>query len=169
MKIVLAALLLAAPAAALAEPPAKMTDAELAAARGGFVLPGGLAINIGVVTDTRIDGALVLRSVYTVTDSARLAVFDGQGNEVAAGAPGPIGVRQLPAGSLISFSGEKIDVGHIVGNAFGTVLANSGDDRAIDLSTTVDLNIAGAAADLLGSAALRVEALALDATARMTR
>lgn len=164
------ALLLALPGAAGATMAAPaMSEAELAEARGGFALPGGLSIAIGVTTETKVDGATVLRSVYSVDQVASLKLFDAAGNAVSPGAAGAISTRQIANGTMIQYKGAAIDIGHIVGGAYGSVLANRGDNRAIDISTTIDLEIAGATAELIGSAGMRAEALALDATARLAR
>jgi hypothetical protein len=71
--------LLAVPAAA--EPPAfsnAVADSELAEMRGGFALPGGLDIAMSVATETSVDGALLLRSVFTAGNGATsLQVYSG--------------------------------------------------------------------------------------------
>ena len=68
MKMQLAAmLLLVAPLPAAAAPYANpLSDEQLSTLRGGFTLPGGLQVGLGVTTESRIDGQLVLRSTFTL-------------------------------------------------------------------------------------------------------
>jgi hypothetical protein len=151
-----------------------LSDADLAQLRGGFELPGGLVVNLGVTTDTRLDGQLVLRTVFTATQgSPTLRVFGRTGDaptelNLAAGQAatqdGIVQIRNLPGGERVDLAGNSIDVSHIVGQAFGSVLANTGNDRTIDVVTTVDLDLSHATPDLIGSSLLSVEAAAIDST-----
>lgn len=155
-----------------------LAEAELAEQRGAFRLPNGMEITIGVATQTRVDGRTVLSTTYNVAGGApQFRVQAGSGNDpngtsevvpTAGGVSTRDGVVQmLPNG--VRFSGDAIQVTHLAGQAFGTVLANSGSNRAIDMQTTVDIHVTGITPDMLGSSALRIEGLALDATARLTR
>lgn len=157
---------------------APLAEAELAKERGGLRLPNGLEITIGVATNTRVDGRLVLSTTYNVSQgAAQMRVLGGVGSgpdgttEVTPTAGGVSTrdgtVQMLPNG--VRFSGDAIEVTHLAGQAFGTVLANSGSNRVIDMQTTVDIQVSGITPDMLGSSALRVEGLALDATSRLTR
>ena len=215
--------LLLAPVAVEAPPPdaspfaaAPVADAELAGERGGFRLPNGIDVALTVQTDTAVDGALVLRTVFradhgtptlssyvprdgatvgftrtnaggtgqaapTISYDARggiqvtpgatavaaaigtakgaiAAIPEGlreAGNAVATDASGPVRTVTLSGGDLV--------VTHFAGNAFGSAIANSGSDRAIDTATTVSIDLGNAGPDVLGSAMLRVEGVALDA------
>ena len=184
LAIVLGVALAASPCVANAQLDAQsLSDRELATLRGGFALPGGLNVSVGVTTDTRVDGQTVLRSVFTLDDrTPRMnmqAVREGQtalstidvvpdGTGVAT-ANGVVSVRGLPGGNRITLDGVGTDVTHLAGQAFGSVLANTVDNRAIDVSTTVDIRVSGVTPDMLGSAMLRVEGLALDAASRLGR
>lgn len=53
-----------------------------------------------------------------------------------------------------------LQVLHLTGNAFGSVIANSGSNRAIDTQTTVSLDLRNAGADVIGSTMLRVADMA---------
>lgn len=206
-------------------------DAELAATRGGFAIGNGMDVSMVVRTETSVDGQLLLRSVYALSDSAPsfelfapapgqniattsggagagaghaapkiLVTFDRQnGVEIAsrdtprpnvtvttgtAAAPrddglrplpiapggsvqaagGTVTLEELPAGAVARIDADRLQVSHIVGNAFGSVIANSGSDRAIDTMTTVSLSLNGVTPDNLGSSMMQVDALALDAT-----
>ncbi len=71
--------LVAIPAHAAIGPFAAVTpvaDADLAEMRGGFSLPGGIDIALAVQMDAAVDGALVLRTVFTASQGApTLAVY----------------------------------------------------------------------------------------------
>ena len=93
------ALLCGAPAAARADPfaDARMaTDGELDAIRGGFLLPNGMDIGLGIMIETMIDGRPALNTVLTIDDSAHLAIYTGGHREPHASTtellvPGPNG------------------------------------------------------------------------------
>lgn len=61
-------------------------DAELSEMRGGFLLPNGIDVSLVVRTETSVDGALVLRSVFSANQGpSSLQVFaPRQGETVAA-------------------------------------------------------------------------------------
>ena len=63
----------------------------------------------------------------------------------------------------VELSGPDIQITHLTGNAFGSVIANSGSDRAIDTRTTIDIDLRNAGPDILGSTAFRVENIAIEA------
>ncbi len=55
---------------------APVAEADLAEMRGGFALPGGIDIALAVQMDTAVDGALVLRTVFTASQGTpTLAVY----------------------------------------------------------------------------------------------
>lgn len=151
----------------------------LAELRGGFDLPNGMTVTLGVTTDTRIDGRDVLRTVFDIrqgtsslsvlanhADTGVLATIDG--TEVAT-ADGTVRVRTSDSGTRVDFSGDRIDVSHLAGSALGSVIANSASDRTIDVATTVTIGLGGVTPDAIGGSLARVDTLALDATSRMTR
>lgn len=174
---------LGSPAAAAVAPVefgAALPAPRLAAMRGGFTLPGGLDVAIAITTDTKVDGALVLRSQLVIDHGpARLTVLAGQdasrlqqvdpstGVSTAAGT-----VRLSGAGSgaqRLTLSGRDYDVTHLLGNAIGSTIANRGDNRSFDVSTTVDVSLANATPALLGSALPQATNLASDVAARLAR
>jgi len=67
--------------------------------------------------------------------------------------------------ATIDLKTADLNISHFTGNAFGTAISNSGNDRAIDTQTVVSINLQNAGPDVLGSAMLRVERLSLDALA----
>lgn len=153
---------------------AKLDEAALAEARGGFVLPNGLVIALAVATETRIDGQLAVRSTFRIADGRPVVTIEGRDaatgelttlNPGAAGAAAAGGTIRLGGdGSRIVFNGDRIDVSHLIGRAFGSAIANSADNRTIDVATSIDIDVAGATPDLIGSAMLRADNLAATAT-----
>lgn len=109
---------------------------------------GGLTVTTGPAAEAPDDGL------------APLPIGPGGSIEVAGGT---VSLQDLPRGTRARIEGDRIDVSHIVGGAFGSVIANSGSDRAIDTVTTISLDLNGATPANLGSALPRVESIALDA------
>lgn len=107
-----------------------------------------------------------------------LSVRSGNGEEATAIAPGlqsidlaqsattANGVVQASAqGGIrgVELQGMDIRILHLTGNALGSAIANTGSDRAIDTQTTLSIDLRNAGPDVLGSAMLRVEDVALQA------
>lgn len=63
----------------------------------------------------------------------------------------------------IELRGSDISVTHLAGTAFGSAIANSGSDRAIDTTTSVGIDLQNAGPDNLGSTMFRVEDVAIGA------
>ena len=63
----------------------------------------------------------------------------------------------------VELQGMDISIVHLTGNALGSAIANSGSDRAIDTQTTLSIDLRNAGPDVLGSAMLRVENVAIGA------
>lgn len=108
-----------------------LTDTELSAMRGGFTLPGGVQVAIGIAIETRVDGTLALRT----------ALNDG-GVTVDAGT-GVLTVSRAGANTIAQLAGQGIDVSQLVGRATATIIANTGSDRVIDTATTVSIDLSG--------------------------
>ena len=160
-----------------------LADERLAELRDGFRLPGGITVTIGVTTATRIDGREILRSTLNLHDNLpRVQVLgdraDGAGivpvSVTVDGAglmtrDGEVRVRSAADGVRVDLKGNDIEVSHLLGAALGSVVANSANNRSIDVTTSVDIGLSGIRPDALGSAAVRAENLALDATTRLIR
>lgn len=203
---------------------ASLPDTDLATQRGGFTLPNGIDVALTVQTQTSLDGAVVLRTVFRADQGpATLTVYAPKSGETVAAARGtaaasatamptvtydgrtgilvtPVnapnvavtarggagaalepGLTQVTGGAVtdngaISQSvrgglqsaelrADDLTIAHLAGSAFGSAIANSGSDRAIETQTTVGIDISNAGAQLLGSAALRIEDMAVDAVA----
>jgi hypothetical protein len=176
-------LLTSLPAAAPVFPQAQpLSDEELGGTRGGFTLPNGLEVALAVITETRIDGQLAVRSSYRIDDGAPVVLV--QGRDPATGllvtvdpdspdgtatADGVIRLQGSPGGSRIVLNGDRIDVTHLSGRAIGSVIANSANNRAIDVLTTVQIDIGNATPELIGSAMLRVDDIAANAGSLVRR
>lgn len=215
----LGSLVLASQASAeeLAFGQAPVSDADLSEQRGGFTLPGGLAVAIAVQSDTRVNGVLLLRTIFTVDRGPpTLSIFGratGAVNEAAATATGAgaastntvtfgsgstasaIGQGQEDlvkldlavggaveaaggtvkletlgaAGKAVTLSLDTLDVRHLVGQAYGTIAANRGNDVAIDTSTIINLDLQNVTPLNIGSSMFRVDALGMDAAAALGR
>lgn len=225
------ALLIALAAAAQGNAPLAapaLPDVVLAEQRGGFRLPSGIDVAITVQTQTVVDGAIVLRTVFradqgaptitilaptpghpvaagTTTTTAstgattampsvtydrnagiqvtpgvgtpQIAVTSGGAQTVAAtdglaavqaGAAtdnGTISTGSTGGVRTVTLDGSDLSITHLAGNAFGSAILNSGNDRAIDTQTAVSISLSNAGPDVLGSAMFRIQDVALAATA----
>lgn len=83
------------------------------------------------------------------------------------------GTVSLAAGdgpaNRVTYSQHGLDVTHLTGQAFGAVAANSLDSVSIDTATIVNIDIRGATVLNMGSSMARIDTLALDAAARLSR
>jgi hypothetical protein len=159
----------------------KLPIETLASMRGGFDLPGGLMVSLGVTTTTAINGQEVLRTVFDVhQDTPTIQAFADRGmglesvpfDDAMKGiqtALGTLTVRSSAQGSRVDLSGRDISVSNLLGNALGSVVANSANDRTIDVMTTVNIQVSGVDAGALGGAFPLVNAVAADAATRLIR
>ena len=166
---------------AVAAPP--LAVSELEKVRGGFDLPGGVSVSLGVVTETRINGQDVLRTVFNVqsgqpaitvlaraagTNDGLTSIGPVVGGTGVATADGIVTLVAMPNGVRVELAGDRLDVSHLVGQSFGSVVANSANDRSIDVATTVNISLGGVSRDMIGGSSARIDTLALDATARLS-
>lgn len=169
--LVLTAALLAAPLAQAAEPrPAPdyppVSDAELDAARGGFLTPGGAVIGLGADVRTYVDGRLVL---HTTLEVGRDGVLR---SERIAGGPAPASAADLHAAKvnqgldLSAFTGEDVFlvsdgtavIHRLTPQALQNVLVNTADGLDVRQETAlrVDVDAAFAAREIFGAEGLRL-------------
>ncbi len=146
----------AAPAAAQSPfgDAAAMDDAALADERGGFELPGGMDLDFAVFQETRIDGELVLRSTYALTDTGPVVSVE-QVSDAA-----DLDVIEDDNGSRVTIAMDGTRVSHLAGRATGSVILNTADNRIIDTVTTVDLDLSRMAVGQAGSLIPRLGDLA---------
>lgn len=204
-----------------------VSDPVLDQARGGFQLPNGIDVAITVQTQTAVDGAVVLRTVFQANqgaptlsvyvpkpgevvaapasaqtaagaNSAPTITYDRQGGiqvtqaaampPLAVGVTGSTSAGETPSGltavdaatgvvtdagtvtrtdragiDTVRLDAANLSITHFAGNAFGSAIANSGNDRAIDTTTSVSIGLSNAGPDVLGSAMLRVQDIAGEA------
>lgn len=213
----LLSLFVSAPAFAADEPAAfavpVVADEALSEMRGGFALPGGLDIAVAVQSDTRVNGVLLLRSVFVVdkgpaaltvygrtdgapaismsaaggagsttsvtfsnnaaaiggaTEGLQQLSFNADGSPVAASG-GSVRVEQTGAQNQVILSQPTLDVSHLAGQTYGSIVANRGNDVSIDTVTNINVDLRNATAFNIGSSAFRVESLAFDAAMRLGR
>ncbi len=211
-------------------PGTHLSDPELATLRGGFRLPTGIDVSLAVQTDTAVNGALLLRSVFvadhgtptlqvfapaagtevvstthaadaassggvsvqfdrqngvvfvpatTATPAVSVSTGSTMPNDAASAglsavpvsvgsapvetAGGAVSVEALPDGERVRLEGAGLDVSHVVGAAFGSVLANNANDRVIDTTTTISLDLTHVGPEALGSTMFKVENVAVEA------
>jgi len=73
-------------------------DATLARMRGGVLLPNGITLTLGIDIQTRVDGTLVLHSIYNSDGpDAGIRVFT-DGKDSPRAAPGTITVLAISCG-----------------------------------------------------------------------
>lgn len=207
---------------------AALPDSVLAEQRGGFRLPSGIDVALTVQTDTAVNGAILLRSIYRVDEGVpKLQVYappEGRtvnesvtGRTEESGTVPPIisfdrmtglqvkslndpaapkvsiatggsastmeGLEQvdlaqpirsgggwIAAGGserlqTVELKGSDISITHVIGDAFGSAILNTADERMIDTQTTASIDLRNAGPDVLGSAMMRIENATLDALA----
>lgn len=74
-------------------------------------------------------------------------------------------VSSMVANGLSSaeLRGLDFQVQHLAGRAFGSIIANSANDRTIDTVTTISIDLRNAGVDVVGSTMFRVENLGIEA------
>ncbi|MGN6376010.1 MAG: hypothetical protein ACTHMG_10690 [Sphingomonas sp.] len=145
----------------------------------GGVAPTGISVSFD-----RQSGIQTITPTYAATGSTTVSIGGvtqqpdptglsklpvTPGGPAVATADGLVTVQQLANGSLVTLSGDRLSVANLVGQSVATVIANTGNDRNFDTVTNVAIDLKNAAPYVAGSAALRVDDLALDATRGMLR
>jgi hypothetical protein len=117
-----------------------------------------------------IAGAMSMPVNFTVSNPAR-----GEGRPSADGleaidpsmgvttADGVVRTVSDGGWRAVELKGSDITITHLAGNAIGSVISNSGSDRAIDTLTNLSIDLGNAGPDVIGSAMLRVEAVSIEA------
>ncbi|MEP2735375.1 MAG: hypothetical protein ABJP34_03675 [Erythrobacter sp.] len=150
---------LAAPVAAQSSPfgdVAAMDDAELADERGGFLLPGGIDLDMVIAQETSIDGELVLRSSYVLAEGAPIVSIEHVSQGVLATTEGN------DTRMRVTIEVPGTEVSHLMGRATGSVIANTADNRTISTITTVDLDLSRMDVGSIGSLQPNLGLLALE-------
>ncbi len=138
-----------------------------------------LATGVSVLFDRRSGTQITVPTVSTVRTGSGVQMTETQAGlvpiAVVAGGPavrtpdGLVTLTTLPNGSQVTLAGDQIGISHLVGQSVATAILNAGNDRTIDTVTTIGIDLHDAAALTLGSAALKVDALAADAARGMVR
>lgn len=152
--------------------PGEVVPAEAKAAAAGTVA-------MPTVTYDRRSGITVTPALAppSVTLSTGAAAADGGAGltRVDAGGAGVATdaghVVQHQQGGLqtVELRARDLDVTHLAGTAFGSAVANSGNDRTIDTQTVVSIDLRNAGPDVLGSSMLRAQDVATDALTMRAR
>jgi len=135
-----------------------------------------LATGVSVLFDRRAGTQITLPTVSTVrggpaseTPAGLVPIAPVAGGAGVRTPDGLVSLVALPTGSQVTLAGDQIGIAHLVGSSVATAILNSGNDRTIDTVTTIGIDLRDAAALTLGSAALKVDALAADAARGMVR
>ena len=86
-----------------------------------------------------------------------------------AGITGAGQAEQAGAQSRVILSQPTLAVTHLAGQSYGSITANRGSDVAIDTTTLINVDLRGASPLNIGSAAFRIDALALETAMRLGR
>ena len=133
---------------------AAMDEAELAEERGGFILPGGVDLDMVIRQETSIDGELVLRSSYVLAEGGPIVSIEQVSQGVSAVTEGD------DTRTRITIEVPGTQVSHLMGRATGSVIANTADNRTISTITTVDLDLSRMEVGSIGSLAPTLGTLA---------
>ena len=186
-------------------------EETLSGMRGGFALPGGLEVSVAVQTDTRVNGLLMLRSVFVVDKTApTLAVYGrtdgltgsasnptGGGNTTsvtiangpvtlggatdgliqldvvngatASASGGSVRIEKAGVGDAVTLSQPTLDVSHLTGQAYGSIVANRGNDISVDTVTNINIDLKNTMPSNIGTTVFRVDTLVLDSATRLGR
>ncbi|MHA6723946.1 hypothetical protein [Sphingomonas sp. RS2018] len=118
--------------------------------RGGVqILPGIAARTVAVGVTTASDLPPGLEQVAAGTSLSTAA------GTVSQGGTGGLQTAELRAADL--------SITHLAGTAFGSAIANSGNDRAIDTQTSVGIELRNLGSTVMAGAMLRAEDVALSA------
>ena len=148
-----------------------------AAAGAAAMVPSG----VNVLFD-RQSGTRIVSPTFTVgtggtrvgpaTDAAAAGLTP---LAIAVGGPAvqtPDGLVMLAGtdgGAQVTLAGDRFGVAHLVGRSVATAIVNSANDRVFDTVSSVDIDLRDVAPFQLGSAAIRIDEIALDATRGMVR
>ena len=150
-----------------------LDDEELAEARGGFTLPGGIEVAFGAMITTSVGGNPLLQTTMQLTDQGWSAT-----GQFASGVPvqiagatasaGGNGVVITPVGSTgapVTLTVEQSDlfVQHAFGDRISSLVVNTADNQMITNQVSIYLQLDNVNPLAIGSAGFQVEALGVDA------
>lgn len=137
-------------------------DGALDQMRGGIEMPNGLDVSIGIDIQTRVNGALVLRTTFS-TESPQIAVThvytDGvststgqagqsevpvQANGATVTTPfGAVSQQSGDRGTIVNLTNQSLTVQHLIGQTSGAIIANTANNQTIDTITTMNIDVKG--------------------------
>ena len=82
-----------------------------------------------------------------------------------AASSGAISLNEDARGARVTLSTPMIEIQHLVGQATGAVVSNTADNRTIDTVSSINVNLVGVPAALLGNA-LMINRIAVEAAGR---
>ncbi|WP_426076824.1 hypothetical protein [Janthinobacterium sp. PSPC3-1] len=106
-------------------------DATLEQARGGFDMPGGLNLSLGIERLVSINGEVVASTSFTIADVARLSAAEASQARAALTA---MNVVQNGTGNLFA-------AGALEQTMAGTVIQNSLNDQVLRSQTIVNTSV----------------------------
>ncbi|MFD1787037.1 hypothetical protein ACFSC3_05575 [Sphingomonas floccifaciens] len=131
--------------------------------------------------------AAAANPTITYDNRTGIRVTPGLANSVGVGSGGVQDLGDIPAGLVEAGAGSGVAIDarggvktaridsadlmivHVAGQAFGSAIANTANDRAIDTQTSVAIQVGNAAPDVIGSSLFRTQGVALDALAGRLR
>ena len=120
-----------------------VADAELSAMRGGFALPNGLDVALAVQTETSVNGALLLRSVYRLDQGPpTLQLFAPRGGDTVRGQSVTAGERSVVPGAVsVAFDRQNgISIARQMPTAIGSVAVRAAARDVGDAGPPLDLS-----------------------------
>ena len=139
----------------------RQSGARLVTPMGGGGTPGLSVGASGTAPSADPAAEAAARGLSQVTPVA--------GGPALATADGTVTLTQLANGSAVALSGDRYGVLQLVGRSVATAAVNTANDRVIDTVTNVGVTLRDVTPYTTGSAMMRADTLALDATARMIR
>ncbi|MEL7197965.1 MAG: hypothetical protein AAGL10_06590 [Pseudomonadota bacterium] len=124
---------------------AVLDDAELAEARGGFIMPGGIDLDFAIFQETSVDGEIVLRSSYALAETGPVVSVEQVSDT------GSVEALEDASGSTVTIEMDGTRVTHLAGRVTGSAIANIADNRTITTVTTVDIDLSRTAVGQVGS------------------
>lgn len=135
---------------------AAMDNTALAQERGGFTLPGGIELDMAILQETSIDGELVLRSSYVLSETGPVVSIEQVSQGVSVQTAGD------DTNSRVTIEVPGTQVSHFAGRATGSVITNTADNRTISTVTTIDLDLSNMDVGSIGSLVPTLGTLARD-------
>lgn len=119
-------------------------DADLAAARGGFVTPDGITFDLGAIIRTYQDGELALMTQVNWTPQGAAIATQTPGSAYATAAAAAQGAADRLANGAVSFtdgSGSTAIVHDIAGQSLRNLIVTSASDTRFlqDIEVTITL------------------------------